>query len=68
MQIDVLYYYCSQDHHLKKIIFKDDISSEPSEFVDEREEEGSVFGQDEILSDYESLEGDPENISDFSKE
>jgi len=27
-----------------------------------------VFGEDEVLSEYESLEGDPENYSDLSKE
>ena len=44
------------------------MSSEPSEFVDDRDEQGSVFGEDEILSDFESLEGDPDTASDFSQE
>lgn len=41
--------------------------SEPSEFVDEPEE-GDLFGGDELLSEYESLEGDPEDIPEFSDE
>jgi len=46
---------------------KDNISSEPSEFVDDRGEDGNVFGEDGMLSDdFESLEGDPENEPDFS--
>lgn len=49
-------------------VVEDDKSSEPSEFVDEREEEGDIFEGEEELSEYESLEGDPEGELSFSDE